>query len=109
MDNINNAAIHFSIAGIAITLFQIVIIVACIFIVTKYRKSVGPKLLLVGSLLCLMATLANSILPLFNSFQDSDMDFLKFQVMVTYFNMFAFLVFTLGFFIFAINDLKKSE
>ena len=74
----------------------------------KYRKSVGAKILLVGTILTLISILAYHIVPMITSLNEND-NYFRTPVLLTYLNTISFFVFMIGFTYFAINDLKKDE
>ncbi|MEO1031067.1 MAG: hypothetical protein AAFX55_06665 [Bacteroidota bacterium] len=108
MDNFDDLSIHFAINGVVVLLLQLAVIVSSIIIITKYRKSIGAKIMVVGTVFTLIAIVAFQVMPYVTSSFETD-NYLKVQVLLTYLNTFSFFVFTIGFVIFAINDLKKDE
>ena len=108
MENLDDLTIHFTINNIAILILQLIIIVSSIVIVTKYKSSVGAKIMLIGSVLTLMCMIAFQAVPIFMNLAEST-DYLKVQVLLSYLNTFTLFVFMIGVAIFAIIDLKKED
>lgn len=108
MDNIDDFTIHFTINSVIVLLFQLAIIVSSIIIITKYRKSLGAKIMFVGTMFTLLSIVAYQVVPFLTSSFETD-KYLKGQVLLSYLNTFSFGVFTIGFLIFAVKDLKKES
>ncbi|MDT0557502.1 hypothetical protein RM697_02505 [Ichthyenterobacterium sp. W332] len=108
MENIENLTFHYTITGIAIFIFQLLVIAASIIIIIKYKKSIGAKIILVGTLLTLLSIILSQIGPLILD-HPSDEEFFKNQIIITYLNTISFFVFTIGFFLFAVKDLKHEN
>ncbi|WP_439152655.1 hypothetical protein [Winogradskyella sp.] len=108
MDNFDDLSVHFIINSALIFLFQLAIIGSSILIITKYRKSIGAKIMLVGTVFTLISIILFQVVPYLTGSFETD-NYLKVQVLLSYLNTFSFLVFTTGFVIFAINDLKKEQ
>lgn len=108
MDNINDFAIHFSISSFMATILQVACVGISIIIFAKRPKSIGAKILLAGTILSLLSLLGSYFLPFLSSKEDTD-TFMRSQVVQLYFGTFSFFVFTLGFLLFAIIDLKKEQ
>lgn len=108
MSDFEDLTIHYTISSIIFMIFQLAVIISSIFIIMKYPKSMGGKIMLVGNILTLLSMASFQILPFILNAIETD-KYLKVQMVLSYLNTFTFIIFVVGFFIFAIFDLKKDH
>lgn len=105
MENIDSITAHFQISQAISIIIQILVLVACIIIVTK-KKSTASYILLIGAILNLFSFFGYTLIGILPF--DSQEAIIKMQIIVSYANTFAHAVFTLGLLLFVVNDLKNN-
>lgn len=106
MEHIDWITLHYGIISVINFIIEITLVVTAIIIYNKV-KSIGTRLMLIGSILLLITFVLNFLDPIVTSRYYGIETMQKTQVVMNYVDSLKGILYCLGFLLFAINDLKK--
>ncbi|WP_055446550.1 hypothetical protein [Lacinutrix mariniflava] len=101
----DNFGTHIMITQAFYFIIHSIILVACIIIANKY-KSIGGLLLVISAAFTLFIAIIRIFIS--NGIVSFDYSMINAQTILMYFNVFSYLMFSIGLLLFVINDLKEK-